>query len=172
MAIATGTAALIAAGIAAGGTVAATKIQSNAANKAARLQRDATRDALDYEREQDQYVRSRYEKEDAREDEARRLYQQYLAANGKGPAPGTTPAATAPTNMDPVAVAARAAVSQPGYSSRPAQPTLRDMAPAPSDGPALTPADMEGRAPVAAMPTLADTSRWSEWEPYLRQNQA
>lgn len=169
MAIATGTAALIAAGIAAGGTVAATKIQANAANKAARLQKQATDAALADEKEQRQYVRSQYEKEDQREQEARAGYQQYLASMGRGPAPTTS---GTPTNMSPVAVAARNAVMQPGYSAHPAQSvqptTLQDLAVSPV-APALmgpTPDHAGSMADISTGQgrTLEDLSRWNDWQ--------
>jgi hypothetical protein len=149
------------------GAVVGGVVSAKANNNATKAQMKAGSDALAYQKEQDQYLRSRYELEDQREQEARKAYQQYLAANGRGPAPQTS---GTPSSMSPVAVAARAAVTQPGYS---AQPTIRDMAPGAPPSPTVE----SGPVPVAAqsadvstMPTIADTSRWSEWEPYLAQN--
>lgn len=156
---------MAAAAAAAAGVIGAAYLSSRAQKNAAKSQERSTDKALAYEKEQDQYLRSRYEKEDAREEEARRGYQMYLASQGKGPSP-------APDNMNPVAVAARAAVMQPGYSAQPAQPTMRDMAPgapAPADAPAPMAA---GHADVSTMPTVADLGQWNKWEPYLQQNRA
>ncbi len=171
MAIATGTAALIAAGIAAGGTVAATKISSDASKRAANISAHSTDQALAYQKEQDQYVRSRYELQDQREQEARRAYQQYLADHGKGPAP---------TNTNSVANAARTAVMQPGYDSHAAL-TLRDLAPgaapappppASTVNPGPVPVMASQSADVSTQPTLADVRPWTEWNRYLNQAQA
>lgn len=158
-----------------GGTAAVVgaKMQSNSAKRAAAAQQHSNDAALDYQKEQDQYLRQRYELEDKREEEARAAYRQYLAANGRGPSPGTP--AAAPENTSPVAMAARAAVMAPGYS---AQPSVRDLAPAPASGGAPAPGPVDpGPSTVAdvssmPMPTIADTSRWNEWAPYLTQHQA
>lgn len=160
MAIATGTA--IALGVAAGtavGGVAAAKAQSSAAKHAADIQAHSTSDALAYQKEQDAYLRSRYEKEDAREDEARRGYQQYLASMGKGPAPARGVDVGLPGGW----------TGSAPLIGQPAQPTLSDMAPAGSQ-PAAKP-DVS-TMPVSTKPTLADLGKWNEWDQYLNPQQA
>lgn len=157
-----------AAAIAAGGAYLAARSANNASKHAASISAKSTADALAFEKEQNQYVRSRYEKQDAQEDEARKLYQQYLAANGKGPAPGGNGVAI------PNLMQGHGAIAGGGT------PTIRDMAPmgaaaGPAPAPALTVADGPVSAAsggdVSTMPTIADTGRWNEWDPYLRQNQ-
>lgn len=166
MAVTLGAAAITAAGV-----YAASRASSNASKRAASIQAKSTADALAYEKEQNQYVRSRYEKEDAREDEARKLYQQYLAANGRGPAPAPAAAGggAAPTGSAGPA-GAMGSMAAMGLT---AQPTIRDMAPG-GAAPALTAADgpvsAASGADVSTMPTIADSGRWNEWEPYLQQN--
>lgn len=156
------------------GAIVGGVVSAKANNNATKAQMKANSDALAYQKDQDAYLRSRYELEDQREQEARRGYQAYLAANGKGPAPTATPAT--PENMSPVAVAARAAVSQPGYTANPAQPTIRDLAPSVREGvsvPAAPSRPVEApMGEVSAMPTLADVSQWEKWDPYLAQSRA
>jgi len=68
-----------------------------------------------------------------------------------------------PTNMSPVAVSARNAVMQPGYSAQPQ--TLRDIASASTGGFGATP-DQAGSMADASTGqggTLRDLSEWNDW---------
>lgn len=60
MAIATGTAVLIGAGVAAGGGIAKAKIDSNAAKRAGQIQQQSGSDALDYQKGRDTISDQRY----------------------------------------------------------------------------------------------------------------
>lgn len=154
------------------GAIVGGVVSAKANANATKAQMKSNSDALAYQKEQDQYLRSRYELEDQREQEARTGYQQYLASQGKGPAPSSvrTPNLIQGNGL---------AVTKSGTV---APPTLRDMAPAappsmPAAGPvapppALTPSDMAaaGSADVSTMPTIADVGRWNEWDPYLNKN--
>jgi len=97
MAIATGTALLIGAGLAAGGKVAGSAIQSRASGRATEAGLEANQEALDYRREQDARAEAAYEEQwRAREADRRLLLQRYgidvasLPAAPAGP-PGDAP---------------------------------------------------------------------------------
>ena len=143
---------------------------SRAAREAAAAQERSTSAALDYQKGRDTL-------DDKRKAEAWADYQRRHDAweqRNFGAKSGAS--AAAPTNMDPVAVAARAAVSPGGRYGPDAagpNPTLRDMAPGAVAPPAPEPAPAMGaQANVSTMPTIADTARWEEWAPYLAQGRA
>ena len=160
MAIATGTAAVIGAGLAAGGTVAAAKMQSNANRRATESQNRQTDSALAYQREQDAYARSQ-------EERRWQDYQQRHAAWEQRNF-GSRGGGSGPVNNSPVANAARAAVMGGGSGAIPPQ-----QVPQSGGDTIATLMGQPGQAPVAevgmAPDNLANLAQWSRHQNYFGQ---
>lgn len=156
MAIATGTAAVIGAGLTAAGAFGGAKVAANSANKSTKAQLAANDQAMAYTREQD--AKAEREKAEAKEkyfQANRDLYRMYGDAMIKkyGLPPGMTladlqgsgpVAGTGKGTVDPgVAQRATAAVMAPGYTARRA--TIADLSTSPVGEPVpMEPAGGEG----------------------------
>lgn len=170
MAVATTTATLIAAGIAAGGTAAAARSQANSANRALDAQERANREAMELERTHaDARKASQQERENARQLRFMNYYNRYgdAAIDRYGIPPGIDPGLLPPRPTDRPARPAggtTAPLTTPapqGLGALGGRPGLMD-----SQQPGTNPSVMPNQAQNPRQGTLGALGGWEDWNLY------